>query len=149
MKTLVTILASGLVALGSIASAEGDLTRADIQKVVLEMGSNDDGMYFAPNTFKFETGRAYDLVLVNVDAIKHELSIGEMAERIFTRKLEVKSADGETLIEVKGRITEVEVGANQTVEWFFVPVQTMEPSAITCEIPGHKEAGMHGTAEIF
>jgi len=43
----------------------------------------------------------------------------------------------------------VEVGAGKTVEWFIVPIQTTdEPVEITCEIPGHLEAGMRASAMI-
>jgi uncharacterized cupredoxin-like copper-binding protein len=43
----------------------------------------------------------------------------------------------------------VEVGPGKTVEWFFVPVQpTGGPVEITCEIPGHLEAGMRASVVI-
>ncbi len=112
------------------------------------MGSNDNGMYFKPNKFNFETGKAYKLVMVNVDEIKHEVALNEMTERIFTRKIEAKDKDGNLVTEVKGLINEVEIGPGKTVEWFFVPVQTIENTEISCEIPGHREAGMFGVASI-
>jgi uncharacterized cupredoxin-like copper-binding protein len=147
------ILASGLmVAVCAIAGpvlAVGDLSRANVIDVVIEMGSNDDGMYLKPDTYVFETGQAYKLILKNVDEIKHELSLNEMGERIFTRKIEVSDADGNLVTEVKGVIREVEVGPGQTVEWFIVPVQTTDgPVEITCEIPGHLDAGMRASATI-
>jgi len=149
MKFLTLSIAAGLMAMPMIAPAQGDLSRANVQQVVLEMGSNDDGMYFSPADFRFETGQAYKLVLVNTDDIKHELSLGDMVERIFTRKIEVEDADGNLVVEVKGRVHEVEIGPHQQVEWFFVPVQTTSAVQISCEIAGHKEAGMVGTAEIY
>jgi uncharacterized cupredoxin-like copper-binding protein len=149
MKNLIIPLVAGLLATPVVTFAQGDLSRADVQKVVLEMGSNDDGMYFSPNDFRFETGQAYNLVLVNVDDIKHEVSLNEMTERIFTRKIEVEAENGDLIVEIKGAIHEVEIGPHQTAQWFFVPVQTTESVQISCEIPGHKEAGMVGTAEIY
>lgn len=129
--------------------AGGDLSRANVIDVVIEMGSNDDGMYLKPDNYVFETGQAYKLILKNVDEIKHELALNEMGERIFTRKVEASDADGNLITEVKGAINEVEVGAGQTVEWFIVPVQTTKsPVEITCEIPGHLEAGMRASVEI-
>jgi len=128
--------------------AAGDLSRADVTEVRLEMGSNDKGMYFKPNKFEFETGKAYKLVMVNVDEIKHEVALNELVERIFTRKIETKDENGNLVTEVKGLITEVEIGPGKTVEWFFVPVQTVKNAEITCEIPGHREAGMHAMATI-
>ncbi len=149
---LTNTLAILLIAAGaaSPALAAGDLTRADIQKVTMEMGTDDDGnMYFSPSEFTFETGKAYNWVLTNVDDYKHELSIHELRERIFTRKLEISTPDGDLVAEIKGDITEVEVGPGQTVEWFFVPVQTTKgPVEITCEIAGHYDAGMHGLVTL-
>lgn len=149
MRLLVTTAA--IMALGQAipAQAQGDLSRANVIDVTIEMGSNDDGMYLKPDHFEFETGQAYKLVLVNVDEIKHEIALNEMGERIFNRKVEIKDDAGELVAEIKGSIREVEVGPKQTVEWFIVPVQTTGgPVEITCELPGHYESGMHATAEI-
>lgn len=131
------------------AFAEGDLSRANVVDVPMEMGSNDDGMYFKPDNFEFVTGQAYNLILTNVDEIKHEVSLNEMTERIFTRKVEAANSNGDLITEVKGNIREVEVGPGQTVEWFFVPVQPTDgPMEVTCEIAGHLEAGMRASATI-
>jgi uncharacterized cupredoxin-like copper-binding protein len=149
MKTIATTFGVlALVAAGP-ALAEGDLSRANVIDVVIEMGSNDDGMYFSPNNYEFVTGQAYRLVLTNVDGIKHEIALNEMGERIFTRKIEASDAEGNLITEVKGAIREVEVGPGKTVEWFIVPVQTTDgPVEITCELPGHYEAGMFASVVI-
>jgi len=146
-RCLVAILATALAG-ASPGLASGDLTRTDIIDVKLEMGSSDGGMYFKPNHFEFETGRAYKLVMINVDEIKHEVSLNEMAQKIFTRKVEVRDTSGKFIAEIKGSIHEVEIAPGQTVEWFFVPIQTLDKFEITCEIPGHLEAGMHASATI-
>ncbi len=131
------------------ALAEGDLSRANVIDVKIEMGTNDAKMYIKPDNFEFVTGQAYKLILVNVDEIKHELALNEMGERIFTRKIEIADADGNLVAEIKGNIREVEVGPGKTVEWFIVPVQTTdEPVEITCEIPGHLESGMRASVMI-
>ncbi len=136
-------------ALATPVYAEGDLSRANVIDVVIEMGTNDDGMYLKPDNYEFVTGQAYKLILINVDEIKHELSLNEMVERIFTRKIEIADEKGELVAEIKGNVREVEVGAGKTVEWFIVPVQTTdEPIEITCEIPGHLEAGMRASVMI-
>ncbi len=143
------IKAALLATIAVPAYADGDLSRANVIDVVIEMGSNDDGMYFKPDNFKFITGQAYKLIMKNVDEIKHEVSLNEMNERIFTRKVEASDKDGNLVTEVKGSVHEVEIGAGQAVEWFFVPVQPTEGLVeITCEIPGHYDAGMHASAEI-
>jgi uncharacterized cupredoxin-like copper-binding protein len=149
MKRLATACALLALAVAGPSFAAGDLSRANIIDVPLEMGSNDEGMYFKPDHFEFETGQAYKLIMSNPDEIKHEVSLNEMTERIFTRKIEISDAEGNLVAEIKGHITEVEIGPHQTVEWFFVPIQTIdEPTEITCEIPGHYEAGMRASVII-
>ncbi len=146
-----TIIAHAVLAfvLAGPTYAEGDLSRANVIDVAIELGSNDDGMYLKPDNYEFVTGQAYKLVLTNVDEIKHELALNEMGERIFTRKIEIADEKGELVAEIKGNIREVEVGPGKTVEWFIVPVQTTEePVEITCEIPGHLEAGMRASVMI-
>jgi len=145
-KIACTLLA---LALTTPVYAEGDLSRANVIDVAIEMGTNDDGMYLKPDNYKFLTGQAYKLILTNVDEIKHELSLNEMGERIFTRKIEIADEKGDLVAEIKGNVREVEVGAGKTVEWFIVPIQTTDlPIEITCEIPGHLEAGMRASVMI-
>lgn len=151
MKTLPIVLSMSALMLVSSALAAGDLTRADPIEIVLEMGSSDDvamPMYFKPNHLELETGKAYKIVLRNVDEIKHEFAGGEFISKVFTRKLEITTASGDLVAEIKGTVAEIEVGPGQEVAWFFVPVQTGENLEMLCEIKGHKEAGMFGTVTI-
>lgn len=110
MKPLTTSLAVLVVSLAGSAFAEGDLSRANVMDVVIEMGSNDDGMYLKPDHYEFVTGQAYKLILTNVDEIKHELALNEMGERIFTRKVEIADENGDLFAEIKGSIRKVDVG---------------------------------------
>jgi len=149
MKSTIKALFFLPLAVATPVFAEGDLSRANVIDVVIEMGSNDDGMYLKPDTFEFVTGQAYKLVLTNVDEIKHEIALNEIGERIFTRKIEIADEKGDLVAEIKGNIREVEIGAGKVVEWFIVPIQTTEePIEITCEIPGHMEAGMRASVTI-
>lgn len=150
MKTFISASAVMILAHAIPAQAAGDLSRANVIDVTIEMGSDDSGgMYLKPDHFDFETGQAYKLVLVNTDEIKHEIALNEMGEKVFTRKVEIANDGGNLVAEIKGTIREVEVGPKQTVEWFIVPIQTTDgPVEITCELPGHYESGMLATVEI-
>ena len=149
MKTLSLLMASAVLVLAPSAYANGDLTRANVQTVVLEMGTNSSGgMYLKPGQLKFKTGQAYNLVLKNVDKIKHEVEAPEFVEKIFTRKVEIEDSKGALVAEIKGNINEVEVGPGQAVQWFFVALQPGTDIEIVCALPGHKEAGMHGLITI-
>ena len=148
MKTPLVVAALGVLGAMPAAYAAGDLSRNKPQEIVLEMGSSGSKMYFKPDHLEFETGKAYKLVLKNTDKIKHELASPEMVEKIFTRKIEVADKSDNMIAEIKGNVTEIEVGPGGTVEWFFVPVQTGKNLELNCEISGHKEAGMVGTVTI-
>lgn len=131
----------------STSYAEGDLSRADPQEIVIEMGSKGSKMYFEPSHIDLETGKAYKLVFRNVDTQKHEFESHELVEKIFTRKVEVVQ-DGKMLAEIKGSVSEVEVGAGAEAEWYIVPIQPGADLDMTCALPGHAEAGMVGTVTV-
>ena len=146
MKTLIVCTATAAIAMAAPVFAAGDLSRADVQEVIIKMATNDDGsMYFEPSDFVFETGQAYKLRMVNLDPVKHEVTFGEAGEKMFTRKIEIEDTDGELIAEIKGAVHEVEIGPERTVDWYFVPVQTIEATELYCELEGHREAGMVGT----
>lgn len=130
------------------AQAAGDLSRANPIEVVLEMGTANNKMYFKPSHLTFETGKAYKLVLKNVDKITHEVSSTGLVERVFTRKVEVLDAKHQMIAEIKGNVREIEIAGGGVVEWFFVPIQPGKNIVVECELPGHKEAGMVGTITI-
>ena len=148
MKSAIFAVSLALTVPGSLAFATGDLSRNNLNTIVVEMGSVGESMYFKPNHLELETGKAYKLVLKNVDDVEHEFEAQEFVEKVFTRKVEVKGPNGKMLAEIKGSIREVEVGPGGEVEWYIVPVQTGKNLELVCAIPGHKEAGMHGTITI-
>ena len=151
MKSLPVILAMSGLVFASPSLAEGDLSRAEPTQIVIEMGTVNDGtksMFFKPNHLDLETGKAYEIVLHNVDSVKHEFAGHDFISRVFTRKVEITTASGDLVAEVKGNPAEIEVGAGQKVSWFIVPVQTGENIAILCDIDGHLAAGMAGTVTI-
>lgn len=148
MKALPILFATTALLFASGAQAAGDMSRADPQEIVIEMGTSGDKMYFKPDHLDLETGKAYKIVLKNVDEIKHEFAGHEFIEKLFTRKIEIADPSGGLVAEIKGNIREIEVGPKREVEWFIVPIQTGEDIPMECELPGHKEAGMVGTVTI-
>jgi len=151
MKTLPILLSMSAVAFSFPAFAEGDLSRADPIEIVLEMGATDAAekpMYFKPNHLDLETGKAYKIVLKNTDEVKHEFASPGLMERSFTRKVEISDEKGELVAEIKGNVSEIEVGPGKTIDWYIVPVQTGENIAMECLLEGHLEAGMAGTITV-
>ena len=148
MKTLAILMSTAALLIASSAYAAGDLSRADPQEIIIEMGTSGDKMYFKPDHLDLETGKAYKILLRNVDDAKHEFAGHELMEKLFTRKVEISDASGNLVAEIKGNFREIEVGPMREVEWFIVPIQTGENIPMECEIEGHKEAGMFGTVTI-
>jgi uncharacterized cupredoxin-like copper-binding protein len=52
------LLASLALTVTPFVFADGDLSRANVQTVVMEMGTKDGKMYFSPNHLNFKTGQA-------------------------------------------------------------------------------------------
>lgn len=148
MKYKNILLASLALLVTPFVYADGDLSRANVQTVVMEMGTKDGKMYFNPKHLNFKTGQAYKIVLRNVDNIKHEVEANGFVEKIFTRKVEVKDKSDGLIAEIKGSIREIEVGPMREVEWYVVPVQPGKDIEMVCALPGHKEAGMHGLITV-
>lgn len=151
MRPLAAVLSASALLFALPASADGDLSRADPVEIVIEMGTAEGAenrMYFEPSHIELETGKAYKIVLKNVDEIKHEFESHELVEKIFTRKVEITDDAGGLVAEIKGNVREIEVGPGKQAEWYIVPVQTGEDLEMSCEIEGHREAGMVGTVTI-
>jgi len=148
MKTLPILLSGAALLFAAGTQAAGDLSRADPKEIVIEMGTSGDKMYFKPDHLDLETGKAYKIVLRNLDDTKHEFAGHELIEKLFTRKVEITDPSGNLVAEIKGNVREIEVGPNREVEWFIVPIQTGENIPMECELAGHKEAGMVGTVTI-
>jgi uncharacterized cupredoxin-like copper-binding protein len=142
------LLASLALTFAPLAYSDGDLSRANIQTLTMEMGTRDGRMYFQPDHLKFKTGQAYKFVLKNVDKVKHEVEANEFVDKVFTRKVEIKDQKGDMVAEIKGAIREIEVGPMSEVEWYVVPIQPGKNLEMDCAIPGHKEAGMYGLITI-
>ncbi|MDH3671228.1 MAG: hypothetical protein OES46_08670 [Gammaproteobacteria bacterium] len=115
MKSLIVVVSLILAMLGSVAFGKGDLSRVAPEVITMEMGTEGGRMYFSPNYLIFETGKAYRLVLRNIDKIKHEIEVPEFVEKIFTRKVQVMD-QGRLVAEIKGNVTEIEVGPRSQVD---------------------------------
>jgi len=149
MKSVPVMLAVSVLAIASVARADGDLSRANPTEIAIEMGQTDSKhMYFKPNHIDLQTGKAYKIVLKNVDNIKHEFAAPDLVTRAFTRKVEVLGADGKMIAEIKGGVVEIELAPGGVAEWFIVPIQTGNNIPMVCELEGHQEAGMHGTITV-
>src|SRR3972149_5646691 len=97
---------------------------------------------FTPKNLTFEAGKPYKVQLVNVGAVKHEFTAGDLFASVDWRKAE--SAASEVKVPF---FTEIEVFPGKQVDLYFVPI-TPGTYEVLCEIAGHLEAGMKGTATV-
>lgn len=99
-------------------------------------------MSFTPNNLTFEAGKPYQVQLVNVGEVKHEVAAEHFFASVAWRKVESEQS------EIKAPyFKEIEVFPGQTVDLFFVPIST-GTFDVVCEIEGHLEAGMFGSIEV-
>lgn len=131
-----------------ILAAAGDMTSQQAITKTIKLGNTQNQLRFYPPTLQFETGILYKLVIKNPSRQKHYFTAEGLSRSVFTRKVQVISANGKTIAEVKGSINEIEVYPSGTAEWWFVPVKTLKTSRLHCSIKGHTEAGMIGNITI-
>jgi uncharacterized cupredoxin-like copper-binding protein len=151
-KPFKLIAALTVAALAPFLVAAGDLTRQTPVEVTVQLGSASNHMVFTPNALTFETGKLYKLILTNPSPTKHYFTSYGLASKVFTRKVQVK-ANGGSVAEVKGVISEIEVFPGHTVEWWFVPIQTGSLADLHCHVKDedgktHAEKGMVGKINI-
>ena len=134
----------------SKSNGKGDLTRQKpISIEVLLKGSSGEFHYYEPSLLKFETGKLYKLKLINLSDSKHYFTSKKFADSIFTRKIQVNK-DLEKIAEIKGKISEIEIFPNNTLEWWFVPIKTGVFDDLNCKVidktidKSHSEMGMRG-----
>ncbi len=128
--------------------AAGDMTAQQPVEMTVSLGNAENKLRFYPSTLEFETGKLYKLVIKNPSSQKHYFTAEALARSVFTRKVQIVGKTNETLAEVKGHISEIEVYPGGTAEWWFVPVKTLKSSRLHCSIAGHAEAGMTGSISI-
>jgi uncharacterized cupredoxin-like copper-binding protein len=150
------LLAIVLALIATPAAAQGDLSRQEPIVVRVELQTDGHRHFFEPNHLTFKTGKLYRLVLHNPSDAPHYFTSPGLADRVFTRKVEVVTGEGggaQRLAEIKGNIREIEVFPGGTAEWWFVPVATVEGAELHCNVKDeegktHAERGMVGTIDI-
>ena len=115
----------------------------------MELGTRDGQTRFVPDTLRFERGKYYKLVVHNPSPESHYFTSDGLATHVFSRKVEVLDAAGETLAEIHGDIRDLELPPGTTVAWYFYPMTSGKDLALYCHKKGHVEGGMVGTVEIF
>ena len=121
----------------------------DAIEVKVETGTQDGKLVFVPNSFTFERGKYYKLVIHNPSKDEHYFTSDGFATHIFTRKVEVAGKDGKTIAEIHGSVNDMELKPGATVEWYFYPMTKGKGLKLYCHKDDHEEHGMVGTVDII
>jgi len=150
MAARISMLIVSLAVLGTAfgANAAGDLAAQKPIVRTVELGDAKGALRFSPDTLRLETGKLYQLRLVNLSDVAHYFSSEKLAAAVYTRKVQVNGADGKPRAEIKGHVREIEVFPEASAEWWFVPVKAGTLTDLRCTIAGHTEAGMKGRIVI-
>lgn len=114
-----------------------DLASQEAIPMKVELGSLENSFRFSPDTLHFKAGKLYRLTLSNPSPVKHYFTAKDFADVVWTRKVDVAG------VEVKGKVSELELKPEARADWVFVPQKSGEYD-LQCSVPGHAMAGMVG-----
>lgn len=108
----------------------------------------DDQMRFTPSSLTVQAGETIRFVLHNAGRTEHEMVLGHPQEiAAHAQAMKQAASTGGQMQHAHGTGVEITLGAGQKAEWVvnFPQATVLE---MACLIPGHYEAGMHGTVEV-
>jgi uncharacterized cupredoxin-like copper-binding protein len=114
-----------------------DLAHQSPIEVEIALGNAADALEFFPKQLTFQSGKRYQLHLVNHSPEKHYFTAKDFADAIWSQKVDAGR------VEIKGAIHELELRPDTEADWVFVPIRP-GTYGLRCTIPGHTEAGMIG-----
>lgn len=121
MKKIAMLALTAVLALGILAGCSGGNANAIPMTVTMGPGGE---MKFDPDTYSFEKGKTYTVTLKNADTAQ--------PHSFLIPALNVKSA-------------QIPAGKDATVTVTANKEGTYE---VLCDVPGHKDGGMKGTANV-
>lgn len=111
-------------------------------RTVTVVMSDDNGMKFTPDHLDVKKGEQVHFIIQNKGALKHEFMLASVADNDKHAKLMMKYPDME---HDDPNAKSVDPGKSADILWRFSKGGTFE---FACLIPGHREAGMHGTVTV-
>jgi uncharacterized cupredoxin-like copper-binding protein len=110
--------------------------------VTIVMSEGDGAMTFTPDRLDLKQGEQVRFVLQNKGALAHEFRLGTVkdndAHAVTMREMpDMKHHEANAVT--------VDPGKSGEILWRFPHAGTFE---FACLIPGHREAGMHGTVAV-
>jgi uncharacterized cupredoxin-like copper-binding protein len=120
------------------AGAPGDPTQP-ARVITVVMGESGGAMNFTPDRIQVKTGEQVRFVLENKGALAHEFRLASVKDNdehaaMMQRMPDMQHREANTIT--------LDAGKSGEMLWRFSKAGTFE---FACLIPGHREAGMHGT----
>ncbi|MBS0245953.1 MAG: cupredoxin family protein [Proteobacteria bacterium] len=110
--------------------------------VTVTMHDDAIGMHYVPDRIEVKRGEQVRIVIENKGVLKHEFTLATMQDNKKHGALMMKFPDME---HDDPNAKSIEPGKSAEILWRFDKSGTFE---FACLIPGHYEAGMHGTASV-
>jgi uncharacterized cupredoxin-like copper-binding protein len=123
----------------SFSTGEPGNPKRTSRTVLITMREGDGKMLFSPNRIEVRQGEQIRFVLTNVGHLDHEFMLATPEENAKHAELMQKYPDMEH-DDPNGR--QIKTKQKGELIWRFTKQGTFE---FACLIPGHYEAGMHGT----
>ena len=152
MKKLISAFAAAalLATIGLAAAHEGEHFSAGVpgnakkpaRTVTVVMSDDEGAMKFTPDRLEVKKGEQVRFVIQNKGALKHEFMLASVKDNDKHAEMMKKFPDME---HDDPNAKSVDPGKTAEMVWRFTKTGTFE---FACLIPGHREAGMHGTVTV-
>jgi uncharacterized cupredoxin-like copper-binding protein len=150
LKRTILTLAALVAATGLAVAHDADHYSAGVpgnakkpaRTVTVVMSDDDGAMKFAPDKLDVKKGEQVRFVVQNKGALKHEFTLASVKDNDKHAEMMKKFPDME---HDDPNAKSVDPGKTAEIVWRFTKAGTFE---FACLIPGHREAGMHGTVTV-
>ena len=152
MKKLISAFAAAalLATIGLAAAHEGEHFSAGVpgnakkpaRTVTVVMSDDEGAMKFTPDRLDVKKGEQVRFVIQNKGALKHEFMLASVKDNDKHAEVMKKFPDME---HDDPNAKSVDPGKTAEMVWRFTKTGTFE---FACLIPGHREAGMHGSVTV-
>lgn len=152
MKKLISAFAAAalLATIGLAAAHEGEHFSAGVpgnakkpaRTVTVVMSDDEGAMKFTPDRLEVKKGEQVRFVIQNKGALKHEFMLASVKDNDKHAEMMKRFPDME---HDDPNAKSVDPGKTAEMVWRFTKTGTFE---FACLIPGHREAGMHGSVTV-
>lgn len=148
MIVALSLAAAPVWATGEHSGSHADPANAELDRTI-EFNAGD--MWFDPQALRIAPGNTVKFVVTNTGRVKHEFVIGNTQAQKEHRLMMQKnqgSGHGSDGHSHGGGMPSVTVAPGETATLLWTAPEDVDALEYACNIPGHYEAGMHGTIKL-